>query len=410
MIFRNEKGYIEKAFESVQNLCSEFIFVDSGSTDGSEDFIQDLAKRDPRIIYFKRDWPGDFASQRNFSLSQATQNWILVLDADERLEVSDHSMIQKAILEPIDAYLLEIRNYTQDHSEIGYRDGYVPTHLHRLFKRHEKIKYEGILHERIEPSLEREKLVRASLAAVIHHDGKLKEVAAGLKTQRLEFYEGLARRKVRENPWDAQSHWELGVILQKNKIFSEAEMHFEKALELSPSTEEFEVYYLMCLYQQNAWPRLLKISPKSKRAGFFLALAKAESDETKVSDLLAYQNYFSQAPLMAFEIALRRGYRTQIDPMRAAAQKSWLGKGVVEAVEGSFYRGQQDWEKALPFLESAVKAEYDAAIKDYLICLLKLEKFSDLKKFDQSLDEMRRRSLDEDSTKLLRLGVLKSIN
>lgn len=407
LIFRNEKDYLEKAFESVKDLCSEFIFVDSGSTDGSETFIQTLAQKDSRIRYFKRDWPGNFADQRNFSLLQATQEWILVLDADEALEKSDHSKIKNAVQDSVDAYLLEIRNYTHDLSEIGYREGYVPTYLHRLFRKNKDVKYEGILHEKIEPSLERLQLKRKVLNAVIHHYGKIKEFEKGLKSERLSFYEDLSRKKLKENHWDPQAHWELGVILQKRHQLAEAEICFQKANELSPATEEFEVYYLMCLYQQNAWPRLLKIKPETQRGAYFLALARAESDETKVSKLLDYEPLFSQAPLMAFEIALRRNYRTQIDLMREAALRSWKGKGIAEAIEGNFWKVQGEWEKALPFFESASKAPYLPAIKDYLVCLLKLERFSDAAKFGESLSESIRKNLDEDTQKLLKLATLK---
>lgn len=56
------------------------IIIDSGSTDRTVE----LAKQSGAIVSF-RAWDGDFSAQRNFALMQTTADWILYLDADERL-------------------------------------------------------------------------------------------------------------------------------------------------------------------------------------------------------------------------------------------------------------------------------------------------------------------------------------
>lgn len=77
ILVKNEERKIEKAIKSV-SFCSEIMVVDDNSTDSSVA----LAKEAGAIIY-NRPLQGDFASQRNWAMTQAINEWILFLDADE---------------------------------------------------------------------------------------------------------------------------------------------------------------------------------------------------------------------------------------------------------------------------------------------------------------------------------------
>jgi glycosyltransferase involved in cell wall biosynthesis len=78
VITLNEADRIEACLESVA-WADEIIVVDSGSTDGTPDLARN---RRARVIV--RDWPG-YAAQKNFAAGEAAHNWILSLDADERV-------------------------------------------------------------------------------------------------------------------------------------------------------------------------------------------------------------------------------------------------------------------------------------------------------------------------------------
>jgi glycosyltransferase involved in cell wall biosynthesis len=65
--------------------CAEIVVVDSGSTDGTLAIVQDFAARGFPIRLFQREWPG-YARQKQFALEQATQDWVLSIDADEWLD------------------------------------------------------------------------------------------------------------------------------------------------------------------------------------------------------------------------------------------------------------------------------------------------------------------------------------
>ena len=84
----NEEDNIEAALETV-GFADEIIVVDSHSTDRTREIAGGFRGRSrddrevkPRII--ERDWPGH-VEQKNFAIDQAQHDWVLCLDADERV-------------------------------------------------------------------------------------------------------------------------------------------------------------------------------------------------------------------------------------------------------------------------------------------------------------------------------------
>lgn len=78
LITKNEEENLPRVIESVRGLASEIIVVDTGSTDDTVAVAQRLGAR---VEHFT--WINDFAAARNHSLSFATGEWILIMDADD---------------------------------------------------------------------------------------------------------------------------------------------------------------------------------------------------------------------------------------------------------------------------------------------------------------------------------------
>jgi len=78
IITYNEEKNILAALESV-SWADEIIVVDSNSTDGTREIAE---SQGAKVIV--RDWPG-FSEQKQFGVDAATNDWILSLDADERI-------------------------------------------------------------------------------------------------------------------------------------------------------------------------------------------------------------------------------------------------------------------------------------------------------------------------------------
>ena len=78
VITYNEAAHIQDALDSVA-WADEVLVVDSGSTDGTADLAR---ARGARVVV--REWPG-YGAQKNFAAASASHEWILSVDADERV-------------------------------------------------------------------------------------------------------------------------------------------------------------------------------------------------------------------------------------------------------------------------------------------------------------------------------------
>lgn len=78
IITLNEAGHIRACLDAVR-WADERLVVDSGSTDGTPDLARAAGAR-----VIERDWPG-YSQQKNFAAAQAAHDWILSVDADERV-------------------------------------------------------------------------------------------------------------------------------------------------------------------------------------------------------------------------------------------------------------------------------------------------------------------------------------
>ena len=91
IITYNEMGYIEKCIDSV-SFADEIIVVDSYSTDGTYEFLVNH----PKVKVIQHPF-SNFTSQKSFTLKQASNDWVLFLDADEVVTEPLQSEVVKTI-------------------------------------------------------------------------------------------------------------------------------------------------------------------------------------------------------------------------------------------------------------------------------------------------------------------------
>ena len=111
IIARDEADRIAEAIRSAQAVCAEVVVLDSGSTDDTVSRAQALGAR-----VVETDWPGHVA-QKNRALEHATHDWVLSLDADERLSDELAASIREALAAPeplaFDAFTVSRLNHWQ---------------------------------------------------------------------------------------------------------------------------------------------------------------------------------------------------------------------------------------------------------------------------------------------------------
>ena len=93
----NEEKNIRRCLESLR-WCDEIVIVDSFSTDGTIDICREYTQH-----VIQRPWTG-YRDQKAFAHSQATQDWVLLIDADEQIPGELRDEIREALDRAGDRY------------------------------------------------------------------------------------------------------------------------------------------------------------------------------------------------------------------------------------------------------------------------------------------------------------------
>ncbi len=142
MIVKNEEESLPTCLESVKDYVDEIIIVDTGSTDSTVE----IAERYNAKVYY-HSWENSFSKARNFSLKYATCDWILIMDADEEIEVKDAYKLREAIRDD-DVNLIYMPAFSK---EKGGTNSSVYL-IERVFKNNLDFHYEGVVHNVLKSS------------------------------------------------------------------------------------------------------------------------------------------------------------------------------------------------------------------------------------------------------------------
>jgi len=229
MIARNEEQFLGDSLKSVEGIVDEIVVVDTGSTDRTPE----IAKSHGAVVH-RFDWSDNYSDARNVSLEHAKGDWILVLDADERLDESSRNEILKAVRNPsADAYALTFRNYLAADS-----DARLFVHRAcRLYRNRPEYRYTGRVHERVDVQILNSGGRLANLDALIHHYGYRPEMMD--ERRKHERYINLLQADLKDNPDDPYCLYNLGMIYSSNGEYENAVTYFNRAAELVVPRHEF---------------------------------------------------------------------------------------------------------------------------------------------------------------------------
>jgi glycosyltransferase involved in cell wall biosynthesis len=142
VITKNEQDNIEDCLESVK-WADEIIVVDSVSTDKTEEICRKYTDK-----FYVKDWPG-FGIQKQRALALASHEWILSVDADERvtLDLKDEIIEKISQDSNTDGYLIpRLSNYLG--KDIRH-SGWYPDYTLRLVRRQKSYFTSDIVHEKM---------------------------------------------------------------------------------------------------------------------------------------------------------------------------------------------------------------------------------------------------------------------
>lgn len=221
LIVRNEEKFLPDCLDSLRGFADEIVVVDTGSTDRTRAIALDRGATLHDFV-----WREDFAAARNFALDRASGDWILQIDADERIRPYTRAMLDHELAAP-GLRAARLRFYPQT-GLTAYREL-------RLFRRHPDIRFEGAFHETIVPSLnrlvEREGGVMGYTGLTIDHLGY-----DGGSVRKHERDLGMLLRQVRIDPDRAYLWWHLGSIHLEKSCLPEAERAWQAGIEAARRT------------------------------------------------------------------------------------------------------------------------------------------------------------------------------
>ena len=136
LIVRNEAAFLDTCLASLDGLVDEIVVVDTGSTDDS---VAIAHRHGARVAH--QAWTQDFASARNCSLDLASGDWILYIDADERVRPGDHSLAREWLEHAGDCVAGLVRFVP--------RVDWTPYREYRLWRNRPDLRFRGAMHESI---------------------------------------------------------------------------------------------------------------------------------------------------------------------------------------------------------------------------------------------------------------------
>jgi len=147
LITRNEEANLADCLASLEGIAQQIVVVDTNSSDRT----LDIAKSYGAVIAQPQDWPG-FGPQKNRALDLATGEWVLSLDADERLTPALKSEIVTAIHHSAHVDCFAIPRLSWYCGRFIRHSGWNPDYVERLFKRGSARFSDDLVHERLIPS------------------------------------------------------------------------------------------------------------------------------------------------------------------------------------------------------------------------------------------------------------------
>ncbi len=205
MIVKDEEAMLADCLASARGGVDEMIVVDTGSKDATKSLARAAGAR-----VFDFVWCNDFAAARNEALRHALGDWVLVLDADERIAAGSAPRLRSAVKRAkFDVGLLPLHNAARLDASVAEvlsgaaREGeinYVP----RLLRNTDGLVYGDPVHENVTAWLQRRGTRVNGIDVPIVHFGATKEVVDA--RNKIERNRTLLAVRIDRNPADFEAY------------------------------------------------------------------------------------------------------------------------------------------------------------------------------------------------------------
>ena len=140
MIVRDEEATLGRVLADATAFCDELVVCDTGSTDRTREIAHEAGARIVELA-----WTDDFGAARNASLDACTGDWVVWLDADDRVQQPAQTAFAQAVRtlgDDVDAVVTPYHRAFSDRGEVTF-----VVRRERVFRRGAGVRWEGAVHE-----------------------------------------------------------------------------------------------------------------------------------------------------------------------------------------------------------------------------------------------------------------------
>ncbi|MFQ3549757.1 MAG: glycosyltransferase [Armatimonadota bacterium] len=340
MIVKNEEKFLKECLESAKNLVDEMIIVDTGSTDST---VKIAEKYEAKIFFF--EWNDSFSDARNESLKYATGDWIIQLDADERLLPESIRLIKQAVKSnSADAYVMPIISRVTDNSA----DSVVSENV-RLWRNAPEHRFKYSIHESISESLMENKATIWRMDAPILHLGYHYDLVSSRDKKNRNIT--LLEKELAKNPNDKHILYQLCQEYYSVDQF-EKSLEYAKQLEnlITPDdhiAQSYYTYYINALNRTDRYFESLQVCNKAiingiTGTGILFGKAHANLNLKNLDEAIRLFEEVKKADLDSFSLGDKGIVLYKADAGIAVA-----------------YYGKDDFQKAIEYAQKAYSTNPD---------------------------------------------------
>ena len=208
IVAQNEEDNLPRVLKSVAGVAEEVVVVDGGS----QDRTQEVAREHGAKVFYRAFT--NHADQKNYAASLASQDWILLLDADEEISTElKHSLLEwKSQTPEYAAY--EMSRLTWYLGAWIRHSRWYPDYQRRLYRR-DKTKFSGVIHSALDYKgaigRMRGDLLHYTIRTFAEHEAKLETYTTAIAKEMFERGERNWRGAMWvAAPWSWFRHFLLG--------------------------------------------------------------------------------------------------------------------------------------------------------------------------------------------------------
>jgi glycosyltransferase involved in cell wall biosynthesis len=252
MIVKNEENFIKNCLENALKFVDEAIIIDTGSKDKTKDIIRKFGDKVKLIEY---PWENNFSEARNIGLKMATGDWILRLDADEKIIFNDIKKLKNILAETnYSGFKVPFHNM-QDNGGVVTSQNIV------LLYKNLGYRYTGVIHEQINIAGDKIGVIDEEICYVIHY-GYMKDIIKN--KNKIGRNISLLEDELKLTPDDPYISYQIGATYFNDEQYDKALDYFLECDRLSKGKglREYHIqmfnYIASCLYNLKKYDQCIE--------------------------------------------------------------------------------------------------------------------------------------------------------